>query len=156
MPTARVRIAVPPGSRSCGGGGPSLWAWARDSAGSAPFINDTNTLRGRFPSKESEATYMEMVRERMKLAAAGALPWDLSVQMQSAPDVLEIKMPDWTFSGGPMHVRLYYSEPWDLPGALVALRLKTKRPGPIGLTEQDRAAQEASDLLQAFSTRGFV
>lgn len=155
MPSPRVRIAVPPGVRACGDQGVHPWVWARDVAGGAPFMQDLAFLHTRFPSAEAKATYLEVVRERMALAEAGRLPWDLVTQMQIAPDVLEIRLPDWTFSGGMMHVRLYFSEPWDLPGNLVALRLKTKRPGPLGLEDQDAIALQASDLLRDFEGRGF-
>ena len=88
--------------------------------------------------------------------ADGKLPWEFCVQMSVAPDVLELKLPNWTFDGGKMQTRLYYSEPLALPGHVVALRLLTKRPGPIGLDEQNRHAVEASDLLLEFQTRGFL
>ena len=83
------------------------------------------------------------------------LPWDLVVLMSVAPDVLELKLPDWMYSGGTMHTRLYYSEPHALPGNLVALRIMTKRPGPIGLPDQDEIARASSDLLLEFEQRGF-
>ncbi|WP_139175385.1 hypothetical protein [Nocardioides lianchengensis] len=156
MPSGRVRIAQPPGSRSCGGGGSSEWIYARGDSGAAPFINDLEFLKGRFPSDQSRAVFLETMRERMRLAAGAALPWDLVVLMQVAPDVLELKLPDWHYSGGMMHTRLYFTEPHDLPGHLVALRLRTKRPGPIGLEEQDVAAREASDLLLEFRERSFA
>ena len=53
--------------------------------------------------------------------------------------------------------RLYYSEPQSiLPGHLVALRIRFKRPGPIGLDDQDEHAREASDLLLDFDRRGDI
>ena len=155
VPVSRVRIASPPGTRSCGGNGSFEWIYARGPSGAAPFVGDLEFLRGRLPSDHARAVFLASVKERMALAAAGQLPWDLAVQMKIAPDVLELKLPDWHYSGGMMHTRLFYSEPHALPGHLVALRIRTKRPGPIGLDEQDQAAMEASDLLLDFEKRGF-
>lgn len=155
MSSGRIRIASPPGSRSCGGIGGSEWIYARGTTGATPFIADLEFLKSRFPSGESRSLFMNHLRDLMRLAMQGALPWDMVVQMKIAPDVLELKLPDWHFDGGKMHVRLYFTEPHDLPANLVGLRLLTKRPGPIGLPDQDAAATSASDLLLAFQERGF-
>jgi hypothetical protein len=155
LPSLPVRIAMPPGDRACGGRGGNDWVWARDAAGGIPIMGDITSLHDRFPSAESKATYMEIVRDHIAQAVDGALPWDLVTRMQIAPDVLEIRLPKWWFSGGPMIGRLYFSEPVAYPGKLVALRLKAKRPGPIGLDEQDEIALQASDLLSEFEARGF-
>lgn len=155
MAVPRVSIQIPPGSRACGGQGPNTWTPARDASGTQAFMSDIEFLKTRFATGESRAVYMDYVQEYMDLAQAGGLAWDLVTQMQIAQDVLEIRLPDWYFSGGKMHVRLYFSEPRELPGHLVALRLRTKRPGPLGVEEQDGHAVEASDLLLKFRDRGF-
>lgn len=156
MARGRVRIDIPPGNRACNSVGPHPWVLAVDEDGTKPFSADLVDLKRRFPSDEARVAYMEMVRERMELASSGSLSPEFVDQLQIAPDVLEIRLPDWTFSGGKMHVRLYYCEPFDLPGHLVALRLKTKRPGPIGLDDQNAIAVEASRLLFRFQDRGFA
>lgn len=156
MAVQRVSTHRPPGGRSCGGTGGNSWAYARDAAGAMPFLADVERLRGSFPSAESSALYLAQVKEHMGWAAAGRAPSDIVKQMRSSPDVLELVLPDWIFTGGRMHVRLYYSEPHALPATLVALRLLTKRPGPIGVAEQDRQIAEASELLLAFQDRGFA
>lgn len=152
----RVSIEMPACTRACGEQGSNTWITARATDGTQAFVGDLEQLKRRLPSEESQADYLEHVRERMSLAQEGSLPWDFADQMQIAPDVLEIKMPDWMFSGGVMQGRLYYSEPRELPGYLVALRFRFKRPGPIGLQEQDGHATEASDLLLEFQQRGFT
>lgn len=156
MARGRVRIDIPPGNRACNSVGPHRWLLAADDDGKKPFSQDLADLKRGFPSDEAQARYMEMVRERMDLATKGSLSPEFVDQMQIAPDVLEIRLPDWTFSSGKMHVRLYYSEPFELPGHLVALRLKSKRPGPLGLEEQDQIAVEASRLLFRFQNRRFA
>jgi len=93
--------------------------------------------------------------EKFSMARAGEVPGDLVTQMSCAPDVLEIRLGNWWYSGGQMHTRLYFSEPFAVPGMLVALRVRFKRPGPTGLEDQDRHAREASDLLLEFHRRGY-
>lgn len=155
MVVPRVSIEMPPGQRACGGTGSNNWTWACDERGVKPFLNDLESLKRRFPSDESRALFIEHLRQQMSLALRGKLPWEYVMQMAVAPDVLEIRMQDWWFSGGKMHVRLYYTEPRDVPGTLVALRLLCKRPGPIGLEDQDSHARSASDLLLKFQQRGY-
>lgn len=144
----RVSLELPPGVRACENGG--TWLFCIDEHGDVPFKHDVDHLRSRFPSAEARAGYMELIRERMRLAAEGKAPSDTVVQMQIAPDVLELKMPDHYFTGGLQHVRLYFSEPRELPGQLVVLRLFVKRPGPLGVADQDGQALEASELLYHF------
>lgn len=150
-----VTTEAPPGQRACGGQGGNSWVFARGSSGAQPFRIDYERLKTRFPSDESRALYIDHVREHFEWAADGQLPWDLVVQMRISPAVLEIKLPDWWFSGGKMHVRLYYSEPKTLPGHLVALRLLAKRPGPIGVSDQDGHATSASKVLSEYQVRGY-
>lgn len=150
----RVSIAEPPGSRSCGGQG-GEWLPARGTSGATPWYDDLERLKRRFPSDHSRASFMAILEALMEDARLGRLPSDLVVQMTVSPDVLELKLPDWTYSGGKMHTRLYFSEPRDLPGHLVALRLQVKRPGPIGVEVQTEQALAAGDLLLEFEHRGF-
>lgn len=147
---------MPPGERSCGGVGGNTWVYARDASGAQAFLGDLENLRRKFPSEESRSMYIDHIYEHMQLATEGQLPSEAVTQLQIAPDVLEVRLPDWQFSAGRMHVRLYFSEPRDLPGHLVALRLRSKRPGPIGVEEQDGHILEASDLLLEFKDRGFT
>lgn len=155
MSVPRVSIVVPPGTRACGGVAGNRWQAATEDDGSQPFAAHLAELKRAFPSPESRAEYVETIREWMDWAQDGRLPWDAVTQMQVAKDVLEIKLPDWIFSEGKMHVRLYFSEPRDLPGVLVALGIHTKRPGPIDLELQNQHAMDASDLLLKFQDRGF-
>lgn len=99
--------------------------------------------------------YFEHVRQRMRAIERGDADPDWVVKMEIAPDVLELKFQDWSFSNGVMQGRLYFSEPRALPGHLVFLRLLHKRPGPIGVRAQDGHARIASDLLLACQQRGF-
>lgn len=107
------------------------------------------------PSDHARAGVKATIHEQMSMAQEGKLPGDLVAQMSVAPDVLEIRLPDWTYSGGKMHTRLYFSEPFALPGNLVILRLRFKRPGPLGLDQQDAHAVEASQLLYEYEQRGY-
>lgn len=155
MTAPRVSIEMPPGQRSCGGIAGNIWVVAKADEGHEPFAMDLRTLKEQLPSAEAVASCMESIRHHMALAEDGRLTGDLVVPMHIAPDVLEIRLPDWWFSGGKMHLRLYFSEPRALSGHLVALRLLAKRPGRLGVGDQDRHAADASDLLLAFQNRGF-
>lgn len=150
-----VRIEQPPGARACNKHPHYEWLFARDQRGAAPFYEDLNFLKRRFPTEHSHDVYLEMVHKHMKLAEEGRLAEELVEKMAVAPDVLEIRMPKWMFTGGQMLVRLYFSEPVELPQTLVGLRLKTKRPGPLGLDEQTQIAEDAATLLREFRDRGF-
>lgn len=156
MSIVRVRVQSPPGQRACGALGANAWLPVPDAGGDRPFANDIEHLRGRFTSDESRAVFMQTLRQVMDDAQQGRLPWDDVTHMASAPDVLEVRLPDWWFSGGKMHVRLYFSEPADLPGTLCALRLRVKRPGPFGVEEQDTHVDEAARLLRDFAARGYA
>lgn len=151
----RVRIDVPPGVRVCQGRG-GEWEFARNTEGGSPFKEDLAVLRKALPSPEAQAMRMQEVAEIMRMARDGTLPGDMVAQMACAPDVLEVRVGDWWFPGGRMLTRLYFSEPWAMPGMLVALRLRTKRPGPLGLVEQDQHAREASALLLEYHRRDYL
>lgn len=155
MASGRVRIHQPPGARACGDGSGGEWIVGRDINGASPWWADVERVKRALPSDEARALFIEELATTMGLAESGKLPWDLVGQMSVAPDVLEIRLPDWWYSGGKMHTRLYFSEPHAVPGNLVALRLRFKRPGPIGLEQQDRHITEASDLLLEFDGRGY-
>lgn len=154
LSVARVRIDVPPGVRCCDGKG-GEWLYARGTSGAAPWMDDVERLKRAFPSDEARTGAIQTIAELMGMATTGTVPGDLVTLMRCAPDVMEIKLPDWWFSGGKMQTRLYFSEPWDLPGHLVALRLRFKRPVPLGVEDQTGHALEASDLLSEFAGRNF-
>jgi hypothetical protein len=156
MSIVRVRVQSPPGHRACGNIGANVWLPVPDADGGRPFASDIADLRDRFATPESRAVFMQTLRQVMDDAQNGRLPWDDVTHMASAPDVLEVRLPDWWFSGGKMHVRLYFSEPTDLPGTLCALRLRVKRPGPFGVDEQDTHVEQAARLLREFAARGYA
>ncbi|UFN44511.1 hypothetical protein [Nocardioides okcheonensis] len=96
----------------------------------------------------------EELRDLMREAEQGDLTYgpgpDGDVeQMQVAPDVLEMRLPNY----GGLHLRLFFSEPAALPGTLVALMLFWKRPGPVGLEDQSYSAQVASRRLDEWVRR---
>lgn len=157
MSRGRVTTHTPRGDRACGQKGGFEWELATDDDGSKPFAADLQALLSKIPSAHARATFRQEVMWWMHLAEEGRIPQDEDhwAWMSVAPDVFEIKLPDWRFADGLMHVRIYYSEPKDLVSNLVALRLLAKRPGPIGVEDQDQHARDSSDLLLRFANRGF-
>lgn len=66
-------------------------------------------------------------------------------QMMAAPTVLELRFKTTTGTqDGARKVRLYFSEPIELPDTLLALKLATKYPGEVGLSEQTQHAHQAA------------
>jgi hypothetical protein len=154
-----VPIAQPPGIRATGDVGGFTWAIAADEAGCTPYSDDLKHLHELFTTDYSRQVYLRRVKDFMLAAQDGLLEYgddkDVFGPMAAGRDVLEIRLPDWEFSVGRMHVRLYYSEPSALPTRLVLLRLKAKWPGEIGLAEQTDTIKEASALLQQFRDSGY-
>ncbi|GAB3271990.1 hypothetical protein [Kineosporia babensis] len=66
-------------------------------------------------------------------------------QMAVAPTILELRM-SWHPGGEDERsnlVRLYFTEPADIPDCLYAALLASKAPGPMGLEEQNGHARQA-------------
>lgn len=75
-------------------------------------------------------------------------------QMNVAPEVLELRLTARPGEGGQTHlIRLYFSEPDQLPDALLALCLKWKLPGPLMTAEQNNQARIAARRLDDHSRR---
>lgn len=145
-----AELAQPPGIRSCNEGG--RWELCRDSRGAAHLVAEREQLRNDLAESDWAVTMQEL-RDKMYRAQDGDLifrsPWrrehDVDF-MACTTVVLEIKLP--TASGAEddsgeaeiRMVRLYFTEPQQIPEVLVALHLAWKPGGREGLKVQDDQA----------------
>lgn len=148
-----MRLADPPGARSCRDGGD--WELARDERGTSRLYTDLEELLG--PLAESEkAVLVEDIRQKMKRATIGKLTYgrgrafDVD-RIESTHCVLEIRVIDHACPTGGVelvqrHTRVYFTEPAELPRCLLFLSLKSKCPGPEGVAEQNTHAALAQRL----------
>lgn len=145
-----MRLAQPPGVRSCRDGG--KWEVCRNERGANYWMGEVEALKAALTEVEFALSQQEL-RQKMAAAMEGELTYGSGAefdveQMASAPDVLEIRLDTRTGDNDQtMMIRLYFSEPEELPGRLVALMLAWKRPGPIGVDLQTKQAQVASRRL---------
>lgn len=150
-----VRLADPPGVRSCRDGG--SWEMGRDRLGGQCFVADLDRLKAAMP-ESARVSWAEDIRTKMKRAERGECTFgptrqDDVDQMACAPIVLELRVDDY-FGVDPddpdgephqRHTRLYFTEPADEPEQLLLLSLISKCPGPVGLDEQNEHAYRARD-----------
>lgn len=149
-----MRLAQPPGIRSCREGGE--WEDAHSPGDPRqPYVRyEMDQFKALMPEGEYFLLAKEIV-EMMKDAKAGALNFvqrepsgrrqgDVD-QMAVAPTVLELRFDTTTGAqDGSRIVRLYFTEPVELPGSLVARKLASKYPDDAGLDEQSAQAREAA------------
>ena len=76
-------------------------------------------------------------------------------QMTVAPTILELRLGYCPGEDGERHlVRLYFTEPEEIPECLYAAKLASKHPGPMGLQEQSQHAKEAEARVEQALGRG--
>lgn len=148
-----MRLEQPPGVRSCRDGG--TWDLAQTNTDPARgYVTvELTQLKSVMPPGEYTLLTAEIVR-MMEDAQAGDLDFVTNTggrrvgdvdQMAVAPTVLELRLQTTTGTrDGERIVRLYFTEPAELPDALVALKLASKYPGELGLEEQSAHAREAA------------
>jgi hypothetical protein len=150
-----VRLAEPPGVRSCRDGG--KWEMGRDRSGNQRFVGDLDRLKASMP-ESARANWLQDIHTRMKRAERGQCTFGPTSshdvdQMACAPIVLELRMSDY-FGRNPedpdgdpheRHTRLYFTEPEHSSGQLLLLGVMSKCPGPVGLEEQNKAAVQAKN-----------
>lgn len=150
-----MRLAKPPGVRSCKEGG--KWELCRDSRGALHLMTEVASLEVALGPHIQSVVKAELY-QKMKRAEAGALLYgsgpEFDVEhMAATADVLELRLLDRTGEVGAeeaeetFHLRLFFSEPDEVPKTLAGLGLLWKRPGPVGLDDQTLAAQTASRRL---------
>lgn len=159
-----VRLADPPGVRSCRDGG--SWEMGRDRLGGQCFLADLDRLRAAMP-ESAGVSWAQDIHTKMKRAERGECTFgptqqDDVDQMACAPIVLELRLVDY-FGVDPddpdgephrRHTRLYFTEPADEPDQLLLLGLMSKCPGPVGLGEQNVHACRARDRAHEHRGRG--
>lgn len=144
-----MRLAEPPGVRSCRDGGE--WTWCRASGGRPHVLLEVEELKKRIKTDVERNAMVAELADRMRLAEQGDLKYDEGeggdvVQMEVAKRVLEVRLPDRHDEDGERHhVRMYFTEPAHVDRQLLALKLAWKHPGEIGLEEQNQHAIEASN-----------
>jgi hypothetical protein len=74
---------------------------------------------------------------------SGAVGGDVEL-MGIAPTVLELRLASRRGEDGTLLVRMYFTEPEERDSVLLALKLAWKRPGPLGLAEQNGHARTAA------------
>ncbi len=150
-----VRLAQPPGVRSCRVGG--VWEMGRDRFGGQRYLTDLDRLKNSMP-ESARASWVQDIHTRMKRAERGGCTFGPTSQhdvdqMACAPIVLELRVVDYfgcdpdDLDGEPhqRHTRVYFTEPDHLCDQLHLLGITSKCPGPIGLEEQNRHAIDASN-----------
>jgi len=152
-----MKLAEPPGSRSCGEGGE--WDVCLDENGESWFSKELKALWGRLGDHAAAMVKAEL-REKMKRATLGTLVYGEGPEgdvekMYATRDVLELRLSATAGDDGDtLHIRLFFSEPEELPGRMCALMVFWKRPGEIDLDDQSAAARAASRRLAEWNHAG--
>lgn len=143
-----MRLAHPPGVRSCRDGG--TWDFCRSaSTGGNYVITEFERLATALAPADRELTRQELV-VKLRRAEVGGLKFGTAsagadvTQMEVAPTVLELRLTTRRGEGGDLLIRLYFTEPEERDRTLLALKLGWKRPGPLGLEEQNSHARSAA------------
>lgn len=122
------------------------------------MMNDLQSLETRFPPHTLALVKAEL-RDKMARATRGELTYGRGPaadveKIAATNDVLELRLT--SRSGDPgtkVLLRLFFSEPAELPGVMCALMLYWKRPGPIDLSDQTEQAKLASRRLHEHLNR---
>ena len=142
-----MKLAQPPGVRSCRDGG--KWAFCRNAANGGNYVMvEIGNLENALAPADGQLIRQELL-VKMRRAEDGALDYgsgavggDVEL-MGIAPTVLELRLTSRRGDDGTLHIRLYFTEPEERDGLLLALKLAWKRPGRLGLEEQNGHAQIA-------------
>lgn len=141
-----MRLAQPPGVRSCSTGGE--WEFCRDAAnGGSHWQRDLQRLLHNATPVHGKMLRAELY-DLMTRAAKGQLVYgrhEHVEQMATALSVLELRLTSRLGDEkGEQIVRLYFTEPDDHARMLLALKVAGKRPGPMITDEQNTHAADAS------------
>jgi hypothetical protein len=143
-----VRLAQPPGVRSCHDGGE--WALCRNAANGGNYLmSEIAQLDGVLAPADRQLIRQELgmkwQRAKDGVLTYGAASDGGDVELMSvAPTVLELRMISRPGEHGALLIRLYFTEPEERDSILLALKLAWKRPGPLGLEEQNGHARVAA------------
>lgn len=151
-----VTLASPPGVRSCrqpdgtpGQGG----YWDRCKLLLSSHADDFTACTQHL-TPHARAFLAAEIRNMRARATTGELhlqrPGDDQgevVLSHHRPRILEMRFTKQRGDEGEQHTRLYYTEPNHEHGLLLHLSLAWKRPGPMGLAEQDGHMRQADRRL---------
>jgi hypothetical protein len=143
-----VRLAQPPGVRSCRDGG--KWDFCRNAASGGNYVMvEIGKLENALAPADGQLIRQELL-VKMRRAEDGVLDYgsgavggDVEL-MGIAPTVLELRLSSRPGEYGALLLRLYFTEPEGHERLLLALKLAWKRPGPLGLAEQNGHARTAA------------
>lgn len=151
-----VTLASPPGVRSC--------RQEDGTPGQGGYWSLCNLLMGSHADDFTACTQHITPHARAFLAGelrnmrARATTGELNLQRSSSSSgevvlshhrarILEMRFTKQLGDEGEQHTRLYFTEPGHEPGVLLHLLLAWKRPGPMGLTEQNGHMRQADRRL---------
>jgi hypothetical protein len=146
-----IQLAEPPGVRSCNQGG--AWDACRGPGGRNTnyWMAEYEAMR-RLCSEADGRLVKAELRTKMRRAELGGLVFgkDRDVnRMNVSPIVLEIRVrKNIGTDDGDRVIRLYFSEPANVDGLLLASKLGHKH--PLGKAEQDEHAIEAGNRVRAY------
>jgi hypothetical protein len=143
-----VKLAQPPGVRSCRDGG--KWDFCRNAANGGNYVMvEIGHLENALAPADGQLIRQELL-VKMRRAQDGVLDYgpaavggDVEL-MGIAPTVLELRLSSRRGEDGVLHIRMYFTEPEERDSVLLALKLAWKRPGPLGLEEQNGHARNAA------------
>lgn len=151
-----IQIEQPPGIRATSRGGE--WKFVRGPAPrSVNFFSVEYDQLLSICSRADQYAIKEEMAALMTRAAEGRCTfgrgkgYDVDF-MTCTNTILELRfLSTPKISGhGPLHIRLYFTEPAHLPGFLYAAKLAWKHGGSFGKSEQTRHAIEAEKRVKEF------
>jgi hypothetical protein len=157
-----MRLADPPGVRSCRDGGE--WTICRSETGAKWMFAEFTGLEQRLGANETAMVRAEL-RNMMHRAMDGQLsygpgPEGQVEQMTATSDVLEMRLSSRSGEVSEdgeedtLHLRMFFSEPESVPNGMCALMLYWKRPGQVDLADQTASARVASRRLDEWNRSG--
>lgn len=143
-----VKLAQPPGVRSCRDGG--KWAVCRNAANGGNYLMGEIAQLDRALAPADGQLVRQELWMKWQRAQDGVLKFGAAAEggdvelMSVAPTVLELRLMSRPGECGALLLRLYFTEPEGHERLLLALKLAWKRPGPLGLAEQNGHARTAA------------
>jgi hypothetical protein len=150
-PPKRPALELPLGARSCGGHGRNRGGlWEACDATNLPAERAVIEVMSR--SKDDAKLLRREMLTSMRLAEQGRLTYGKEADVyacSSADLVLEMRFDHRVqYPDGVRAVRLYFSEPDNMPGVLLSAKLGAKPATPQGLDLQDEHMADAQARVE--------